>query len=540
MVWHRLFMLFGVEMPLGKYRDFEHCVRSVGQKPGVDDPKAYCGAIKKKVEGFVMASSNPFTRKAKTVKEFIRALVSELTSMDEQNSKKPRGFNPYALPQYLGAAQELGRDLKSIENNDNPKSLQTLLDSMPDYFLLRDRSTDPTKFGLSAVSRVAAEIRKRINSGGKVGIAMKTRQMAARVAQRKQASKLKPGQKVKVPHRGKTVPGTIVRWDDGGSGGSRQHGGGYVVDVGEDASIMVPEHNVRKASLRHGGRDKDPHGIVGFEVQAADGGDYGYRVTSYDEVSGDYIAFPIQWSTGRIRGRATDIDAFKMSYRYDIKSKRSPKKSSLMRSAGGSFDGVKVRAIGVFAKGLKDGEVYTLRKASKFNGVDTYNFIDRRNKSVARFDEDDIERFLRNGDGHNGLVRIGAAGSPKTVKGVFYFKSEKEAKAWAEDNGWPTDRIVQYDRGYAIQSGKSGNYAGPGVTPKKFGSRRVAGVLDTIRPGDRVTINISHGTRREPQERTGKAVMRGPAGWVLNLGGRHGTPGIATEENIVAIKGKRV
>jgi hypothetical protein len=30
--------------------------------------------------------------------------------------------------------------------------------------------------------------------------------------------------------------------------------------------------------------------------------------------------------------------------------------------------------------------------------------------------------------------------------------------------------------------------------------------------------------------------MRGPAGWVLNLGGAHGTPGITSEENLVRIK----
>lgn len=29
--------------------------------------------------------------------------------------------------------------------------------------------------------------------------------------------------------------------------------------------------------------------------------------------------------------------------------------------------------------------------------------------------------------------------------------------------------------------------------------------------------------------------MRGPAGWVLNMGGKHGTPGIATPESIVKI-----
>jgi hypothetical protein len=59
-------------------------------------------------------------------------------------------------------------------------------------------------------------------------------------------------------------------------------------------------------------------------------------------------------------------------------------------------------------------------------------------------------------------------------------------------------------------------------------------VLDAIRPGDRVTIE-----NPQKQERSGRAVMRGPAGWVLNMGGRYGTPGIATESNIVSISRRR-
>lgn len=60
------------------------------------------------------------------------------------------------------------------------------------------------------------------------------------------------------------------------------------------------------------------------------------------------------------------------------------------------------------------------------------------------------------------------------------------------------------------------------------------GVMALIRSGDRVTIRTPQG-----QERSGKAVMRGPHGWVLNLGGAHGTPGIADERNIVKHKGVR-
>jgi hypothetical protein len=52
-----------------------------------------------------------------------------------------------------------------------------------------------------------------------------------------------------------------------------------------------------------------------------------------------------------------------------------------------------------------------------------------------------------------------------------------------------------------------------------------------IRPGDRVTIVDRFGVQH-----TGRAVMRGPHGWVLNLGGKHGTPAVATDENIVSVK----
>ena len=56
----------------------------------------------------------------------------------------------------------------------------------------------------------------------------------------------KVGDTVKVPHKGKIVKGKIVRFDNGGTSKAQQHGGSYVVDVGEPASILVPKHNVRK------------------------------------------------------------------------------------------------------------------------------------------------------------------------------------------------------------------------------------------------------------------------------------------------------
>ena len=60
-----------------------------------------------------------------------------------------------------------------------------------------------------------------------------------------------------------------------------------------------------------------------------------------------------------------------------------------------------------------------------------------------------------------------------------------------------------------------------------------ARLVDSIRPGDRVTILSQHG-----QKLTGRAVMpaKGGIGWVLNIGGRYGTPGIATDDNTILVK----
>lgn len=56
-------------------------------------------------------------------------------------------------------------------------------------------------------------------------------------------------------------------------------------------------------------------------------------------------------------------------------------------------------------------------------------------------------------------------------------------------------------------------------------------LLEAIEAGDRVTI-----VNRFGQQHTGRAVMRGPAGWVLNMGGPHGRPDIATDENIIRVR----
>ncbi len=55
-------------------------------------------------------------------------------------------------------------------------------------------------------------------------------------------------------------------------------------------------------------------------------------------------------------------------------------------------------------------------------------------------------------------------------------------------------------------------------------------LYEKIKHGSRVTIFNRFG-----QKKTGKAVILGPAGWVLNMGGKYGTPAIATSENIVKV-----
>jgi len=63
-----------------------------------------------------------------------------------------------------------------------------------------------------------------------------------------------------------------------------------------------------------------------------------------------------------------------------------------------------------------------------------------------------------------------------------------------------------------------------------------------FKPGDKVVIRVPAGIGRNGQEwaeRRGKVVMAFRSHLVLNGGGRHGTPLVATAENFVRyVKGK--
>jgi hypothetical protein len=78
-----------------------------------------------------------------------------------------------------------------------------------------------------------------------------------------------------------------------------------------------------------------------------------------------------------------------------------------------------------------------------------------------------------------------------------------------------------------------------GATEAKFkGPIGPTSLLNSIRPGDRVKILIYAGLGRDGMEftpKTGRAVMKGTHGWILNMGGRYGTPAIADASNILEV-----
>ena len=60
------------------------------------------------------------------------------------------------------------------------------------------------------------------------------------------------------------------------------------------------------------------------------------------------------------------------------------------------------------------------------------------------------------------------------------------------------------------------------------------GLLSCVKPGSRVSI-----VNRFGQTSTGRCVMKFPTYAVLNMGGRYGTPAVATDDNIAAVRASR-
>jgi len=66
----------------------------------------------------------------------------------------------------------------------------------------------------------------------------------------------------------------------------------------------------------------NPGALIGRQIPAADGGDYGHLVVGYDRDAGDLLVVPVRWSTGEplnpseIEPRRLDL--FKASFRYQF------------------------------------------------------------------------------------------------------------------------------------------------------------------------------------------------------------------------------
>lgn len=79
------------------------------------------------------------------------------------------------------------------------------------------------------------------------------------------------------------------------------------------------------------------------------------------------------------------------------------------------------------------------------------------------------------------------------------------------------------------------------LQPQKTEAARDAAeaLVESIRPGDRVTILVPNGFGRNGQEwkeKTGVARICSGTHVALNMGGRYGTPGVATPTNIVRVR----
>jgi hypothetical protein len=113
----------------------------------------------------------------------------------------------------------------------------------------------------------------------------------------------------------------------------------------------------------------------------------------------------------------------------------------------------------------------------------------------------------------------------------------EQSRAWAAKPKTPAQLQQEIDDALAAKR-TAERFAREDVAAKRE-SRRGSSttrtverpLVDDIQAGSRVTIVDRFG-----KQRTGRAVMRGPAGWVLNMGGKHGTPAIASAENVVAVK----
>ena len=122
---------------------------------------------------------------------------------------------------------------------------------------------------------------------------------------------------------------------------------------------------------------------------------------------------------------------------------------------------------------------------------------------------------------------------PNRTRSVTRFYTEAEAKTYVENY-----KKLLGPHAYILPPAKRKN-PGSVMSMSEIQAMRAGTqsgrLVDIIRPGDRVTI-----VNRFGQQRSGRAVMPSSAGgWVLSMGGPHGTPALADDRNIVKVKKRR-
>ena len=150
-------------------------------------------------------------------------------------------------------------------------------------------------------------------------------------------------------------------------------------------------------------------------------------------------------------------------------------------------------------------EAHAYRSGARLIAPEGKNFAVYFPRAKRGFDR--ARLFQKQGNWHIGAKRTRVRSLPGNVRAIE-----------APDGGVSATRKMET----AKESADANK-----LLPGEFKSEML---FDTIKARDRVTIVDRFG-----QQRTGRAVMRGPAGWVLNMGGRHGTPGIASPENVVRV-----
>jgi hypothetical protein len=166
------------------------------------------------------------------------------------------------------------------------------------------------------------------------------------------------------------------------------------------------------------------------------------RKQFWETLTGD-VKHKVTKCIKEMEGKFDDPGAFCAS----LADRVNPGWRSRTAAAPAIKDGMKVKALGVTGKGLVEGQTYTLNKSTTLNGLDTYNFVNSRGKSVSRFTEESIERWLRSGvaGDSNGLILADRRASQQANRTAMEHSSPESLRNYLKDhpNADPKNHTVK-------------------------------------------------------------------------------------------------